>query len=234
MRSTTVAAMDSSRLSIPRSLFFLSIFYGGMVCIAGVLGNKQVALGPVSQIGVWLGVGPLAVEAGIFAFLLLVSVSSAVAELHGPETARRLVLWGFVPLITSVLLSLVVLALPASGSMEPERLNAFELMMAGTPRIWLGGITAYGISQILNVTIFSALRSGGGRLLWLRSAVAGVLSQVVDTLIFVSVAFYGVFPIGELLVGQMLSKVVLSIVLVPALIYFFVGLGRWFDRRRPL
>src|SRR3954471_1796632 len=97
----SVGRMET-RPSITRSLFFLSIFYGGMVCIAGVLGNKQVSLGPVSQIGVWLGVGPLAVEAGIFAFLLLVSVSSAVAELHGADTARRLVLWGFVPLLTSV------------------------------------------------------------------------------------------------------------------------------------
>ena len=57
-----------------------------MVCIAGVLGNKQVAL------------GPLAVEAGIFAFLLLVVTSSSVAELHGRPIANRLVLIGFVPL----------------------------------------------------------------------------------------------------------------------------------------
>ncbi|AQR74804.1 queuosine precursor transporter [Sphingomonas sp. LM7] len=222
------------RPNITRSLFFLSIFYGGMVCIAGVLGNKQVSLGPISQIGTWVGVGPLAVEAGIFAFLLLVAVSSAVAELNGPDTARRLVLWGFIPLITSVLLSLLVLALPASPSMEPDRLHAFELMMSGTPRIWLGGIIAYGISQILNVTIFSALKSGGGKMLWLRAAVASMLSQIADTLIFISVAFYGVFPIRELLVGQMLTKVVLSLVLVPPLIYFFVGLGRFLDRRRSL
>ncbi|WP_404336301.1 queuosine precursor transporter [Sphingomonas sp. MMS12-HWE2-04] len=222
------------RPNITRSLFFLSIFYGGMVCIAGVLGNKQVSLGPISQLGNLVGVGPLAVEAGIFAFLLLVSVSSAVAELHGPDTARRLVIFGFVPLVMSVLLSLVVLELPPSPSMEPDRLHAFEMMMSGTPRIWLGGIVAYGISQILNVTIFSALRQGGGRLLWLRAAIASVLSQIADTLIFISIAFYGVFPVGELIVGQMLTKVVLSIVLVPPLIYFFVGLGRWFDRRRGL
>jgi uncharacterized integral membrane protein (TIGR00697 family) len=222
------------RPNITRSLFFLSIFYGGMVCIAGVLGNKQVSLGPISAIGTWVGVGPLAVEAGIFAFLLLVAVSSAVAELNGPDTARRLVLWGFVPLVTSVLLSLLVLALPASPSMEPDRLHAFELMMSGTPRIWLGGIIAYGISQILNVTIFSALKSGGGRMLWLRAAIASMLSQIADTLIFITIAFYGIFPIGELLVGQMLAKVVLSVVLVPPLIYFFVGLGRALDRRRSL
>lgn len=222
------------RPSITRSLFFLSIFYGGMVCIAGVLGNKQVSLGPISQIGTVLGVGPLAVEAGIFAFLLLVAVSSAVAELHGPDTARRLVLWGFIPLLVSVLLSWVVHALPAAPAMQPEGLAAVQYILGATWRIWLGGIIAYGISTLLNVTIFSALKRPGGGLLWLRSAVAGVLSQVIDTLIFITIAFYGVFPVGELLVGQMLSKVVLSIVLVPVLIYCFVGLGRWLDGRRRL
>ena len=226
--------MDNLRPAGARSLFALSIFYGGMVCIAGVLGNKQVSLGPVSELGNWVGVGPLAVEAGIFAFLLLVSVSSAIAELHGPSVARRLVVFGFVPLVMSVLLSLLVLSLPASPSMEPERLHAFDMMLGATPRIWLGGIIAYGISQILNVTIFSALKRGGGGLLWLRASIASVLSQITDTLIFITVAFYGVFPIGELLVGQMLTKVVLSLVLVPPLIYLFVSIGRTLDRRRSL
>ena len=204
---------------IQRSLFALSVFYGGMVCIAGVLGNKQVAL------------GPLAVEAGIFAFLLLVVTSSAVAELHGRDTAKRLVLFGFVPLIVSVLLSLVVLEVPPSPDMDPLRLQAFDTMMSGTPRIWIGGITAYGVSTFLNVTIFSRLKAReGSRLLWLRAAIASVLSQIVDTLIFITVAFYGVFPIAELILGQMLAKVVLSAVLVPPLVYAFVGLGRALDR----
>ncbi|HEX8535618.1 MAG TPA: queuosine precursor transporter [Allosphingosinicella sp.] len=205
---------------LSRSLFAFSIFYGGMVCIAGVLGNKQVAL------------GPLAVEAGIFAFLLLVVVSSSVAELHGRQTANRLVLIGFVPLLASLALTLLVLAVPASKDMPPDRLGAFETMMMATPRIWLGGIVAYGVSQFLNVTIFSRLKGeGGGRLLWFRAGVASILSQIVDTLLFITIAFYGEFPIGNLLVGQMLAKVVLSAVLVPPLIYLFVGLGRRLDAR---
>ena len=203
---------------ISRSLFAFAIFYGGMVCIAGVLGNKQVAL------------GPLAVEAGIFAFLLLVVTSSAVAELHGRATANKLVVWGFVPLLISLALTILVLAVPAASEMDPARLSAFETMMTGTPRILIGGIIAYGVSTLLNVTIFTRLKGReGSRLLWLRSAVASVLSQIVDTLIFISVAFYGVFPIGQLVVGQMLAKVTLSIVLVPPLIYIFVGLGRRLD-----
>jgi len=213
--------VSSAPRAISPSLFALAIFYGGMVCIAGVLGNKQVAL------------GPLAVEAGIFAFLMLVITSSAVAELHGRATANRLVLIGFVPLIASLLLTLLVLAVPAADDMDPARLSAFETVMGGTPRIWIGGILAYGISTLLNVTIFSRLKASEGTgLLWLRSAVASVLSQIVDTLIFITVAFYGVFPIGELILGQMLAKVVLSIVLVPPLIYVFVGLGRRLDARQ--
>jgi uncharacterized integral membrane protein (TIGR00697 family) len=195
-----------------------------------VLGNKQVALGPVSEIGNWAGVGPLAVEAGIFAFLLLVAVSSAVAELHGRVAASRLVQIGFVPLIVSMLLSWLVWALPPSPKMMPEYRDAIQLILGTTWRIWGAGIVAYGVSQTLNVTIFSALKGReGAKLLWLRAGVAGVLSQVVDTLIFVTLAFYGEFPIAPLLVGQMLSKVVLSLVLVPVLIYLFVALGRRLD-----
>ncbi|MBN8809442.1 MAG: queuosine precursor transporter [Sphingomonas sp.] len=225
--------MDKSVVSIPRSLFAFSIFYGGMVCIAGVLGNKQVALGPLSAIGPVFGLGPLAVEAGIFAFLLLVVTSSAVAELHGGATANTLVRIGFVPLIVSILLSIAVLAVPAAHDMAPERLAAFDTIMGGTPRIWLGGIVAYGISQTLNVTIFAALKGReGSRLLWLRAAIASMLSQIVDTLLFVTISFAGVFPIAELLAGQMIAKVVLSAILVPPLIYAFVALGRKLDGTR--
>ena len=223
--------MTDTTIRIPRSLFALSIFYGGMVCIAGVLGNKQVTLGPLSAIGPLIGLGPLAIEAGIFAFLMLVVVSSAIAELHGSAVANRLVQFGFVPLIASILLSLIVLAIPAAPDMDPARAQAFELMMGATPRIWLGGIISYGISQTLNVYVFSALkgREGGG-LLWLRAGVASILSQIVDTLLFVSIAFLGVFPIRELLIGQMVVKVGLSALLVPPLIYAVVGIGRWLDR----
>jgi queuosine precursor transporter len=221
MTSEIQAAADAPQPgAMSPSLFAFAIFYGGMVCIAGVLGNKQVAL------------GPLAVEAGIFAFLMLVITSSAVAELHGRAAANRLVVIGFVPLIASLLLTVLVLRIPAAHDMAPDRLAAFETVMGGTPRIWLGGLLAYGTSQILNVTIFSWLKHASGRLLWLRSGVASVLSQIVDTLIFITVAFYGVFPIGQLLLGQMLAKVVLSLILVPPLIYLFVAIGRKLDEVR--
>jgi queuosine precursor transporter len=166
----------------------------------------------------------------------LVVISSAVAQLYGRRVANRLVLWGFLPLFASMALIGLVLLLPPSAEMGPERLAAFETVLSQNLRIMAAGPAAYGVSMLLNVTIFSFLKGkadGTGSTWWLmvRGAIASALSQVVDTLIFITLAFYGEFPIGSLLMGQALAKVVLSIVLVPPLIALCVGLARRHEAR---
>jgi uncharacterized integral membrane protein (TIGR00697 family) len=212
--------MTDAARPIPKPLFAYALLYGGMTCIAGVLGFKQVAI------------GPLAVEAGIFAFLMLVVLSSTVAQLYGAATANSMVRWGFVPLAVSIVLIGLVLQLPPAPTMPGENVTAFETVLTQTPRIMAAGPVAYFVSLWLNVRIFSALRGsgdGGGWWMLARGAIASALSQVVDTLIFITLAFYGEFPIGSLLLGQALAKVVLSVVLVPPLIALFVRLAksRW-------
>ena len=207
--------------AFPRSLFVFSVLYGGMVCIAGVLGVKQVAL------------GPLAVEAGIFAFLLLVVISSAISELHGQKAATFLVRLGFIPLLVSAALIQLVLALPHDPGMYPPAVDAFPIVVGQGARMMMAGLISYGISQTLNVLIFARLAGpvgGEGRLVWLRGMIASIVSQVIDTILFITISFLGERPILALMEGQMLTKVVLSIVLVPFMITFFVGLGRRLDR----
>lgn len=204
---------------IPRSLFVFALLYGGMACMAGVMGVKQVAL------------GPLAVEAGIFAFLLLVAMGSAVTELYDRRTADRLVRIGFVPMIVSALLIQFVLVLPVDPGMYPPAIPAFPIVVGQGARMILAGLISYGTSQTLNVLIFARLRGdGSGRLVWLRGMIASIVSQIVDTVLFISISFIGERPILSLMAGQMLTKVVLSIVLVPWLITGFVALGRRLDR----
>lgn len=217
--------------AITRSLLFMLLLYGGATVVAGVLAAKQVAL-PFG----------LAVEAGIFAFLILVVISSTVSQLYGDRLANRVVWWGFIPLAVSTGLLLFVLHIvPASEEMvkgRPEVLAAFELIHNQTWRIWMAGPAAYLVSLLLNVWIFSKLRgtgnAGGGDStvsLMIRGAIASALSQALDSVIFITLAFYGEFPIQNLLLGQMLAKIVLSIVLVPFLITGFVRLARWLDRK---
>jgi len=206
----------ASMPSISRSLFALSVFYGGMVPLGGFLGAKQVAL------------GPLAVEAGIFPFLTLIAVSSAIAELHGKRAADRLVIYGFVPLFIAILLAFFVLQLPTDPGMYEPAKEAFPIIVGQSWRMMAAGILAYGVSVSLNVWLFSRL-SATGALSGIRGFVAAALSQIVDTLIFITVSFYGVRPIAELMLGQMIAKVVLSAVMVPLIIMLAVRIGRALD-----
>ena len=200
---------------IPRSLFIYALIYGGLVCMAGVLGTKIAAI------------GPLTVEAGIIAFLQLVVLSSAVSELHGATVARQLVRYGFIPLILSALLIQLVIALPAAGFWTQQ--EAFAGILGQGSRLMAAGLISYGISQTLNVWLFDRLRAGTGKLVWLRGGIAAVASQIVDTGLFITIAFLGEFPIMPLLISGITAKVILSIVMVPPLIQLAVSLGRKLD-----
>lgn len=211
----------------PRGLFVYMLLYGGMTVLAGVLAFKQVQLPPTD----------LAVEAGIFAFLILVVISSTVSQLYGETIAKRIVWWGFVPLGISAALMQLVMALPPSTEMvqfRPDDLAAFEQVHRATWRVWLAGPAAYLTSLLLNIWLFSKLRGSGdsGTLgLMVRGAIASALSQAVDSVIFITLAFYGEFDISNLIAGQILAKVALSLVLVPFLITGGVALARWLDTR---
>jgi uncharacterized integral membrane protein (TIGR00697 family) len=214
-------------MAMPLGMFVFTLLYGGMTVLAGVLAFKQVQLWPSS----------LAVESGIFPFLLLVVISSTLSQLYGREAAQRIVWWGFLPLGLSAALMQLVLTLPASSEMiafRPEDLAAFEQVNRSTWRVWLAGPASYITSLLLNIWIFDRLRGSGEETtlgLMARGAIASALSQAVDSVIFITLAFYGEFDITDLMIGQVLAKVVLSLVLVPFLITFGVRAARRLDAR---
>lgn len=215
-------------ISMPLGMFVFTLLYGGMTVLAGVLAFKQVQLWPTS----------LAVESGIFPFLLLVVISSTLSQLYGRDAAKRIVWWGFFPLGLSALLMQLVLGLPASSEMiafRPDDLTAFERVHQSTWRVWMAGPASYITSLLLNIWIFDRLRGSGeeGTLgLMVRGAIASALSQAVDSVIFITLAFYGEFDITDLMIGQVLAKVVLSLVLVPFLITGGVKAARWLDAKK--
>ena len=215
-------------MAMPLGMFVFTLLYGGMTVLAGVLAFKQVQLWPTN----------LAVESGIFPFLLLVVISSTLSQLYGRDAAKRIVWWGFLPLGLSAVLMQLVLALPASSEMlafRPEDLAAFERVHQSTWRVWMAGPASYITSLLLNIWIFDRLRGkGDGEStagLMIRGAIASALSQAVDSVIFITLAFYGEFDITDLMIGQVLAKVVLSLVLVPLLITSGVKAARWLDSR---
>jgi queuosine precursor transporter len=215
-------------LIIPRSLFIFSLLYGGLVVLAGVLGTKLAEI------------GPLHVESGIFAFLQLVIISSAVAEVHGKTVADALVRYGFIPLILSMVMLTIVIAIPHAAFWSQQ--EAFASLLGQGARMQLAGLISYGTSQTLNVYVFSKMKDGRisgnwGSAVWLRGLIAALLSQAVDTLIFITISFYGVkdagtgalMPIWDIMTGQIIAKLALVALVVPVLITVLVRFMKYLD-----
>ncbi len=219
--------MTTPVLTVPRSLLLYALIYGGMVVLAGVLGAK------LADLGQWPVIGQMTVESGIFAFVLLIVLASAISELHGAPVAQRLVRYGFVPLVLSiVLIRTVIDAVPPAPVWGNQA--AFALVLGQGARMQVAGLCSYGVSQTLNVMVFARL---AGRVLVVRAWLASLLSQIVDTVLFITLSFGGEagadgqpLPLGAMIGSQLIAKLVLSTLMVPVLVWLAVRLGRWMDR----
>lgn len=144
-------------------------------------------------------------------------------EYWGEREARKGVWFGW----TAALLFLVatqffVLFTPSGDDFAH---GSMELLFGLTPRIVAASLIAYAISQTHDVIAYQMWkRRTGGRYLWLRNNASTWVSQLLDSAVFASVAFVGVFPLG--VVGQIIVTTYLLKVLVAALDTPFLYLSR--------
>ena len=92
----------------------------------------------------------------------------------------------------------------------------FAKVLALTPRITIAGFVAYVISQHHDVWAFHFWkRKTKGKHLWFRNNISTIVSQLLDSVIFISIAFYGVFPILPLILGQWVVKIIIALIDTP-------------------
>ncbi|XPV75828.1 MAG: queuosine precursor transporter [Desulfovibrio sp.] len=187
----------------------LSLFIGGLV-MAAVISSKIITV---------LG---LAVPAGVLAYSLTFVVSDVISEVWGKELANETVTCGFVALLFVTVLAWLAVYWPAAGFWGNQ--EAFASVIGSTPRIVAASLLAYVVSQKHDIWLFHLLRDRwNGKALWLRNNISTMLSQLIDSTIFVTVAFYGVLPVGEIILGQWLVKLLIAACDTP-LVYVFVGM----------
>ena len=133
--------------------------------------------------------------------------------------------YGLIGLALTFLLIRLALWCPAASFWAGD--EAFQHVLGMTPRIIVASLTAYVFSQFHDVWLYTLLKARmRGRRLWLRNNVATILSQLIDTVVFITIAFYGVMPLWPLIIGQWSVKVTLALCGTP-LVYAAV----WCVRR---
>ena len=156
-----------------------------LLVVANIVAVKPLAL------SVWV------LPAGTIAYPFTFLVTDTISELYGRKVATRVVWYGFALSAAMVVLIHVAKILPSADFWEGQ--HAYETILGSVPRIVLGSMCAYLVSQHTDVLLFHHLRRiTNGRHLWLRNNASTMLSQAIDTVLFISIAFAGVVPAGVL------------------------------------
>jgi uncharacterized integral membrane protein (TIGR00697 family) len=164
------------------------------------------------------------VPAGIIIFPLSYLFGDVLTEVYGYAAARRVIWLGFAcNLLAVVAFSLGGLA-PAAPFWHEQA--AYETILGFTPRLLLASFIAYLVGEFVNSFVLAKLKiATKGRWLWTRTISSTLIGEGLDTLIFISIAFWGIIPSQLLLITiltQWIFKVLYEVVATP-FTYLVVG-----------
>ena len=213
--------MSESDKSDERAFILLvSIFVGALV-ISSVLASKIISI---------FG---LFVPAGVLAYCITFVVTDVISEIWGKERAKWVVFSGFIALVVTFLLIRIVLTWDAAPFWREQK--AFSTILGSTSRIIIASFIAYLVSQYHDVWAFHIWRKlTGERHLWLRNTASTVVSQFIDTLIFITIAFYGTMPVLPLMKGQYFIKVLIALLDTPFVYLVVILIRRGYSIREVL
>jgi len=124
-------------------------------------------------------------------------ITDILSEVYGKKEARKAVWIGFFSLISmTLLMNLVLLYQPLEGDEFAQKTHeATSLIFQLMPRIAIASLTAYLLSQSHDVWAFHRWKNRfpEHRHLWIRNNLSTMASQLIDSAVFVLIAFYGVF-----------------------------------------
>jgi len=190
----------------------LACIYSGSLVLAAVMASKIIA------------VGRLVVPAGVLAYSFTFVITDVISEVWGKEEAQRVVLGGFITLVLVFVLTGISILWPPA-SFWPHQ-QAYETILGSSARIMLASLAAYLISQYHDLWAFHLWkRLTADRFLWLRNNVSTMVSQLLDSAVFIVIAFYGEMPLLPLIMGQWVVKVGIALLDTPV-VYLVVFLAR--------
>ncbi len=199
----------------------------GMIVMNIILCNIQV-MKTISLFGLVTTLGNV-LYASIF------FCTDVMSEIYGKKEARKGVFLGFISLIIAALyMQITIRFVPSSSDFIHPYLERIFLFL---PRITVASLSAYLISQLHDVWAFHFWkRLTSERYLWLRNLFSTIVSQLIDTVIFVALAFYGVFPITifvQIAITTYLVKVIVAVLDTP-FIYLARTIGEEHLRRESI
>ena len=189
-----------------------------------LLGASFIALLVVSNIIAVkvISIGGLIGPAAVICYALTFAVTDTLSEIWGKERTKYIVTLGFFASILSAIMIQLAIWLPSAPFWELQ--GEYQLILGANLRIVTASMTAYLVSQYHDIWAFQFWKKvTREKHLWLRNNLSTGSSQLIDTIIFITIAFYGTgAPIISMIFGQYIMKLLIAVIDTP-LVYLLVG-----------
>ena len=201
-----------------------------LLLISNIGAVKLIEFGPTWSTP-WFDFGPIITDGGAFLFPLVYVTGDILAEVWGLKAARKAIFLGFAMAILAAFTFWIVQLAPAAQAWENQ--EAYAAVLGFVPRIVLASLCGYLAGQLLNAFVLVKIkqRTAEGKL-WLRLIGSTAVGELADTVVFCTIAFYGIITGGDFLnyviVGY-LYKTLLEVLLLPVT-YPVIG---WVKRNEP-
>ncbi len=211
----------------PEKFDLLVALYIYFITVSELMGGKTFPLAKIFGY-------QLNASVAIFVLPLIYTINDVITEVYGKERTRSVIVSGFIVIVLIMLFSFLATSLPPSARfLQTER--AYDTIFGFSIRIAASSLTAFAVSEFLDVLIFVRMRAMlGKRGLWLRNNVSNILSAFFDTAVFISLAFYAfgrpfaanVEFLWSLILPYWLLKCFMSVIETPLV---YVGV-RWLKK----
>jgi len=175
-----------------------------------------------SKIGTFnLGFATFYAPAAVIIFSVTFLITDIVNEKFGRKETHKMILIAFFAQVAVSFFSWLVLSLnPAPFTTNQP---AFVLIFGQVPRLIIASWVSFLISENFDAIIYAWLKNiTKGKHLWIRNVFSSLPSMAIDSLLFVTIAFYGTEPVLPLIIGLIVIKWIVAVIDIP-----FMYLNRW-------
>src|SRR3989338_6271457 len=190
-----------------KMLTFISLFVGMLVGM-NLLGGKIITIFGVAG------------SVAVFIVPLTFAITDISTELYGRRFTRQLTFAGMLTLVVLMIYSAIFVMLPPNSRFAAD--EAYRTIFGSSLRIIIASIAAFGLAQLQDVFIFEKIRKmTKGKYLWLRTNLSTFASELVDTTVFMFIAFYMITPrfdalfVIKMIIPYFLLKIAFAILITP-------------------
>lgn len=193
---------------------YLNALFVGLLVLSNILGVKTFS------------VGSFVLPAAVIVYVITYIITDVIGEVYGKDAARKTVQAGFFTQVIALVFIFIAIQLPSSPIFAAQ--TEFATILGGSFQVMLASLIAYVSSQNFDVFLFHRLKAKhGAKKLWLRNNVSTGLSQLIDTTLFITIAFWGT-PTPILLgmiATQYVAKLLIAAIDTP-IVYLLVNIAK--------